>query len=223
MSEIVNTYLLSDPKHLIPMKRDDFYKEQIEVFKKTGKPSRAIEIVQIILFTSDQEIILQKRSNKKKHNAGLMDKSVGGHIQHKNTPTYTVMVETLQELQIPSFVLDSEDDFDKTLKLLYKYLTGAALVQLVNSKTEIHNKVFKGEKIPIACRYHFFIGVYDGSVKPIDKEASGILFYNYNSFKKEIKAMPDFFTDDLKYFITRYKKEIDRILLKLKKLQNKPR
>lgn len=218
MPEIVNTYLLSNPKQLIPMKREEFYKEQIAVFKKTGKPSRAIEVIQILLFTSDQEIILQKRSGKKNHNAGLMDKAIGGHIQHKNTPTYTVMVETLQELQIPSFVLDSEDDFDKTLKLLYKYLSGAAMVQLVDSKTEIINKVFKGEKIPIANKYHFFIGAYDGSVKPIDKEASGILFYNYNSFKKEIKAMPDFFTEDLKYFTTKYNKEINNILAKLKKI-----
>ena len=218
MSEIVNTYLLSKPGQLIPMKRESFYKEQIAAFKKNGKPSRAIELVQILLFTSDQEIILQKRSNKKKHNAGLMDKSVGGHIQHKNTPTYTVMAETLQELQVPSFVLNSEDDFDKTLKLLQKYLGSAALVQRIDEKIEILPKVFKGEKIPIASKYHFFIGVYDGAVKPIDKEASGILFYNYNSFKKEIKTTPDFFTDDLKYFITKYNKEINNLLLKLKKI-----
>lgn len=218
MSEIVNTYLLSKPGQLIPMKRESFYKEQLGVFKKTGKPSRAIEVVQILLFTLDQEIILQKRSNKKKHNAGLMDKSIGGHIQHKSTSTYTVMAETLQELQIPSFVLDSEDDFNKTLKLLHKYLGSAALVQRIDEKIEILPKLFKGERIPIAYKYHFLIGVYNGPVKPIDKEASGILFYNYNSLKKEIKTMPDFFTDDLKYFIDKYNKEINSLLLKLKKI-----
>lgn len=218
MSEIINTYLLSDPKRLIPMKREAFYKEQIAIFKKTGKPSRAIEVIQILLFTPDQEIILQKRSNKKKHNAGLMDKTIGGHIQYKSTPTFTVMSETLQELQIPSFVLDSEDDFNKTLKLLYKYLSSAALVQRIGNRIEIFNKVFKGEKIPIANKYHFFIGVYNGPVKPADKEASGILFYKYASLKKEIKTMPDFFTEDIKYFINKYNKEINNLLLKLKKI-----
>lgn len=218
MSEIINTYLLSDPKKIIPMEREKFYKEQIKIFKKTGKTTRAIEIVQILLFTPDQEIILQKRSNYKRHNPGLMDKTVGGHVQHRSTPTYTVMSETLQELQIPSFVLDSEDDFDKTLKLLYKYLNNAALVQRIGNRIEIFNKIFKGEKIPIANRYHFFIGVYNGPVKPVDKEASGILFYKYTALKKELKNMPDFFTDDLKYFMTRYNKEINNLLGKLKKI-----
>lgn len=218
MPEIVNTYLLSDPTHLIPMKREAFYKEQIAVFNKTGKPSRAVEIIQILLFTPDQEIILQKRSNKKQHNPGLIDKSIGGHIQYKSTPTYTVMSETLQELQIPSFVLNSEDDFDKTLKLLYKYLGSAALVQRIGSKIGIFKKIFKNKVVPIASKYHFFIGVYNGPVKPVDKEASGILFYKYSSLKKELRTMPDFFTDDLKYFITKYSKEVNNLLLKLKRI-----
>ena len=79
-------------------------------------------------------------------------------------------------------------------------------------------KIFRKEKISIANKYHFFLGVYNGSVKPIDKEASGILFYKYTALKKEIKVMPEFFTDDLKYFITRYNKDINKLLFKLKKI-----
>ena len=53
MLEIINTYLLSDPQRVIPMKREDFYKEQIDTFKKNKKPSKAIEVIQILLFTPD--------------------------------------------------------------------------------------------------------------------------------------------------------------------------
>jgi hypothetical protein len=37
MSEIINTYLLEDSDTLIPMNQDEFYREQIEVFKKINK------------------------------------------------------------------------------------------------------------------------------------------------------------------------------------------
>ncbi len=36
MLEIVTTYLLTDLDQPMPMSREEFYEEQIEVFKKTG-------------------------------------------------------------------------------------------------------------------------------------------------------------------------------------------
>jgi len=66
MSEIITTYLLKNPDQKMPMDRDDFYDEQIKVFKETGKPTRAVEIMDTMLFTPDKEIILQKRSHTKK-------------------------------------------------------------------------------------------------------------------------------------------------------------
>lgn len=47
------------------MDRDNFYKEQIKTFKKTGQPTRANEVVNILLFNTRKELIIQKRSNNK--------------------------------------------------------------------------------------------------------------------------------------------------------------
>ena len=121
MSELVTTYLLKQSENATPMKREDFYTEQIQAYKTTGSPSRAVEIVQVILFTQEKEIILQKRSSTKRHNPRLIDKTVGGHVTYGDKPNYTVMVETLQELKVPSFVLYTDEDFQKTYTLLKNY------------------------------------------------------------------------------------------------------
>ncbi len=103
MSDLITTYNLDDRPDIVwPMDRKEFYRGQVEAFKKFGKPTKAIAVVSIFLFNEHGELLVQKRSNEKAHNPGLLDKSIGGHIQIGDSPQYTVMVETVQELQVPS-------------------------------------------------------------------------------------------------------------------------
>lgn len=212
MSEIITTYLLSDLDQPLPMERQEFYASQKQLFDNKQKPNRAAAIVQILLFTPDQDVILQKRSADKAHNAGLMDKTIGGHITFGDTSTYTATVETLQEMEVPSIVLGSEEDFAKTFRLLKNFLNNTALVQLVESRTANFTKVIGGQHVPIANKYYFYLGVYGGSVRPADREASGILFYNLAMLRQEIATTPDAFTDDLKFFLTKYHTQIESFL-----------
>jgi hypothetical protein len=39
------------------------------------------------------------------------------------------MLETVQELQVPSIVLNNDDDFDKTLKLLSNYTATISVIK----------------------------------------------------------------------------------------------
>jgi hypothetical protein len=213
MSELITTYQLSGPDQPMPMARDDFYSEQIKEFKENGKPTKSVEIAQILLFTPDLEVILQKRSINKNHNAGLMDKSIGGHVTWGDTPNFTVMSETLQELAVPAIVLDSREKFDRTIRLLHQFVNNTALIQFLDSQTTTLQKKFSnGELIGIANKYYFYLGVYGGSIKPQDKEASGILYYQYPTLLEEINKYPELFTDDLKYFLTKYSLEIDEFM-----------
>lgn len=216
MSEIITTYLLSDPEQAMPMDRDDFYIEQITEFKTNSKPTRAVEIAQIILFTPDKEIILQKRSRDKNHNSGLIDKTIGGHVTFGNSASYTVLTETLQELQVPSIVLNTDDDFKKTYKLLKNYLASSALVQFVDSRIVNITKIFRiGGAATIANKYDLYFGVYGGPVRPADKEAAGIMFYKYDNLLEEISTNPQIFTEDLKFFLNKYSAKIKEFLKQL--------
>ncbi len=213
MSEIVTTYLLRDLTEPLPMARDEFYSEQIVVYKKTGKPTRSVEVVQVLLFTTDGELILQKRSRRKDHNPGMFDKTLGGHVRFGDTPTYTLMVETLQELQVPSLVLPSSEDFKKTYRLLKDYLNNIALIQHIDGpRTYTSTKRIGAETMNIANTYHFYLGIYSGSIKPADKEVSGILFFSPETLGEEVKESPELFTEDLRFFLKKYKEKIAEFL-----------
>ena len=212
MSEVVKTYKLDDLDQPIPMDRKEFYDEQVKVFKKTGKTSKAIEVVQVLLFTTDKEVILQKRSNTKYHNPSFLDKTMGGHVKFGDSLTYTVMVESLQEVSVPSIVLNTNEDFVKTYKLLDNQLENLAVIEYIDSRTYNSKKMINDEEILIADKYHFYLGVYNGSLKPSDKEASGLIYFKYDEFEKELSKAPGMFTEDLKFFLREYHSEIDKFL-----------
>lgn len=209
MTEKITTYKLSDPSVIIPMERDLFYAEQIAEYKKNGKPSRACEIIGVLIFTVKKELILQKRSHLKNHNPYLIDKTIGGHVQFGDSFTYTTMVETVQELRVPSIVLRTNEDFLKTYLLLKNYLESIAILKQIDQKILFLERIIKNEKIIIANKLNLFLGVYDGPTKPVDREASGVLYYDLNLLKEEMKVTPSIFTQDLRLYIDSYGQEID--------------
>jgi hypothetical protein len=79
------------------MDRDDFYAEQIALAESGKLTNKYVEVVNVFLFTEHGELIVQKRSREKKHNANLLDKSMGGHVRCGDTPSLTAMIETVQE------------------------------------------------------------------------------------------------------------------------------
>jgi isopentenyldiphosphate isomerase len=212
MSELITTYKLTDLDEPVPMDRDEFYDGQINLFKKGRKNTYAAGIVDVFLFTPDKQIILQKRSGSKRHNPNLIDKAVGGHIKWGDTAQYTVMVETLQELNVPSIVLDSEENFKKTYKLLKNHLTNSAIIQFVEKRTTNFVKVFGKEAIGISKKYYFYLGIYNGSIRPTDMEAEGIIFISYNKLEGKIKENPEAYTEDLKFYMDKYQNKIKEFL-----------
>ena len=205
MSEIINTYPLDNPYETLPMNRKDFYAEQAEISKSTWKPTKAVAIVNVFLFNEAGEIILQKRSSSKNHNPNLIDKAVGWHIVHGDEADFTVMVETIQELQVPSLVLKNHVDFQKTFSLLWNYLTTVAIVEKIETRLVQVHKVINNESLLFANKTHLYMWVYEWSVKNVDHEAKGILFYSLEELEDELEKFPDMFTQDLHLYMREYK------------------
>jgi isopentenyldiphosphate isomerase len=209
MSETITTYALNKPDDPQPMDRDKFYREQVESYKKTGKPTRAIAIVNAFIFNPKGELFIQKRSDQKAHNPGLLDKSIGGHIRFGDSPDYTIMVETIQELQVPSITLLNRKDFLKTYELLGSYLSVVSIVQHIDTKMLNLKKTINNEEIIIANKTHIYFGIYNGSMRTVDREAKGILQYTLPELEKEIKQSPNSFTNDIVFYLKNYKKEFE--------------
>jgi isopentenyldiphosphate isomerase len=172
--------------------------------------------VGIFIFNEHGELYVQKRSSTKRHNPNLQDKSIGGHILYGDTPDYTVMVETVQELQVPSIVLRTDKDFVKTHRLLKSYLDTVAIIKHVDTKIWELIKIFDGEEIKIADRYDIYFGVYHGRVKTVDREAKGVLTYSLSELEEEIKEFPKLFTNDLVVMLGAYRRKMESFVEKMK-------
>ena len=218
MSEQIIARLL-DNKHKgsFSYDRKQFYTEQIDVYKETWKPSMAVSVVQIILFNESWDLIIQKRAKHKNHNGWLLDKSVWGHIKYWDPIDYTVMVETVEELQCPSLVVKEEDDFEKRLALLKDYVKTIALLSQIDSDTIIFKKIINDEVIEIANKIHLYFWVYWGRVKNVDKEAMWLLYYSFDELKDEMKQYPTMFTYELHYYIEHYESDIKSFIELIKK------
>lgn len=208
MSESVSICKISSPFKCFAKDRAAFYEEQVKAFKEHGEPSEAVEVVNVVLFNRSGELLVQKRSSTKNHNPNLLDKTIGGHIQYGDQPYYTVMIESVQELQTPSIVLNTREEFNKTYDLLNSYLDTIAVVYYHDVQLVKIPRIMKGEKITIANKSHIFFGVYGGATKPVDREAKGVLLYSFEEIEKEIVKDPDSFTHDFIYFFNTYKEDI---------------
>lgn len=123
------------------------------------------------------------------------------------------MVETVQEFLTPSIVLKNQNTFFKTYKLLQNYLETVALIKYSHSNlyTSV-KKIINKQEIIIANKTHIYLGIYDGKIKPADREARGILYYSLAELKQEIRETPEIFTHDLQNLIEELEPEIKKFL-----------
>ncbi len=217
MAETISVFDAQSPFKTFPYDRKEFYDEQIHEYKESGTPSKGCEIANVFLFTPQGDFYIQKRSADKRHNPDLLDKTVGGHIVFGDTPGYTVMVETVQEMQTPSVVIDSVDQFIKTYHLLGSYLETVAVIQYFDVQLFYLKKIIDGEEITIANKSHIFFGVYEGKTRPVDRESKGVLLYSFSEIEKEIEKSPEQFTHDFIFYFERYKSDIKNFLDLIKK------
>lgn len=200
---------VGSPGNISSYSRKQFYDEQ---FSDSSNENLAVHVVAVFIVTTGGEILLQKRSADKRHNARLIDKTLGGHVTYGDDPDYTVMVETVQELLTPSIVLKNEEDFAKTYMLLKNYLNTVALIKHSETKEIELTKIVYGKPYGINNVMHMYFGIYDGSTKPADKESAGMLYYKIEDLDTEILATPNQFTDDLKKLFSAYKNDLLKLI-----------
>jgi isopentenyl-diphosphate Delta-isomerase len=190
--------------------RNKFYAEIKEEFKKKGKISRQVKSIRLILMNSLGKIYLQKRSKTKSENSGLYDKTVGGHVSKGDTFNMTAIRECAEELGFPACVLSNEE-FDRSTKVTDLNIVGVfrKVDEISNFESVRIDK--KGNKFVQPYINATYIGYYNGTIRFVDGESSGIEVFSLEELKEEIKQNPDKFTEDLKFMIKNYEKYLHPI------------
>jgi len=202
MAEKLEIYDLKD--NLIEVKeRSKFYFEIKEEFKKTGKITKQVKGIRLLLMNSQGRIYLQKRSKIKDENPGVYDKTVGGHVAAEDTWSMTTIRECAEELGFPASILPPKE-FARAIKV-----TDLGIVGIFRKIDYISNFLStrvtkKGEKFVQPWMTTIYIGYYDGAIRFVDGESSGIEVFSLEELKQEIQDNPNKFTEDLKFMINKY-------------------
>ena len=185
--------------------RKKFYSEIKNEFKKTGKISKKVKAIRLILMNSSGRIYLQKRSKIKTENSGKYDKTVGGHVSAGDSFNMTVVRECAEELGFPATVLEPEE-FEKALKVTNLDIIGLfkKVEYLPNFKSERFSK--DNSKFVQPYMTSIYIGYYSGPIKFVDGESSGIEVFSLEELKENLNENPDKFTKDIKFMVEKYEK-----------------
>ena len=203
MSEKLEIYDLDE--NLIEVKdRDEFYKEIKEDFQKTGKITKQVKRVLLLLMNSKGKIAIQRRDASKKENPGVYDKTIGGHVEEGDSYEITLIKECAEELGFPASVLD-ESDFSRSSKKTDLKVVGIFKEIDYNSNFKSTRIAGDGKRFVQPYMQTVYVGYYDGSLQFIDGESSGIQLYTIRELERAIEKNPDEFTYDLKILFEKYK------------------
>jgi len=183
--------------------RDVFYSEIKNEFNESGKISKKVKSIRLLLLNSEGRIYLQKRSKIKSENPGLYDKTVAGHVSPGESWNMTVVRECAEELGFPATVL-LDEEFDCSIASTDLKIIGIfkKIDELANFESTRVNK--NGDKFIQPYISAFFIGYYDGAIRFVDGESSGIEVFSLEELNDEIKNNPTKFTEDIKFMIKNY-------------------
>lgn len=185
------------------MEKKEFHETQRREYQEKGSTSIRHKDVKLFLLTSKGRVILQRRSKWKGDNAGMWDKTIGGHISSGDTFELTMLKECAEELGIPATIVKPED-FDKATSTTDLHILAIIKPLILLDNYQSH-RVHQGEKWTESSITQFFFGYYDGAIRFIDSESCGIQVFTLEELEEEIKTNPESFTDDIKYMISKFR------------------
>ncbi|MBC8495575.1 NUDIX domain-containing protein [archaeon] len=203
MKEMLD-YYSKEGEHLGSMEKSEMHQKMKTEYLKKGKVSVRHKDVKLILMTSQGRIILQRRSKWKGMNSGLWDKTIGGHIRKGDQTDLAMLKECSEELGIPATIVP-ESEFENAVSTTNLQILGILkkLVYLDNFQSKRTDP--DGNSWIEPAMTQFYIGYYDGPIRFVDSESSGIEVFSLDELNTEIKNAPDNYTEDIKVMLHRFK------------------
>jgi isopentenyldiphosphate isomerase len=196
--------------------RKELYQEMEKEFDETGKITKQVKSIRVLVMNSKGKIYIQHRSEHKDRNPSKYDKTIGGHVTIGHSWDLSVVKECHEELGFPGIVLN-DDEFRAALPATNLKIIGLLRkVEHVNNFVSINSLKNKTIKQPFITT--FYIGYYDGPISFCDGEATGIEVVSAEDLQRRMDLRPDEYTEDLKFMIKRFASYLVPITAKNKPL-----
>jgi len=194
--------------------RENIYREIEAEYQETGKITKQVRTVRAIIMNTRGRILLQKRSEDKKYNAGLYDKTLGGHCNHRQQSNLALVTELAEELEAPGFVCENADFLYNlkhiNLKVIGMFKNLSYQPRWMSFRKGNASRGVKDIEQPFMS--HFYFGVYDGRFTWADDEVRGMDSFTLEELTANIRDRPEIFTRDLHVMMPMYQPHIEAVL-----------
>jgi hypothetical protein len=193
-------------RRLGPMESKDFYRSIEEEFRTKGKISRKVQQIRVLMMNSNGCIYAQKRSAFTRQNAGLYDKTIGGHVHFGHTVHVTLVRKCSEELGIPAAILEPKE-FNQAIMCTDLKIIGL-FKEVGQDKNYQSKRTVKDFECIQPVITTFIVGYYDGPIRFMEHQSSGIELLNPNHLLEDLRSHPERYTDDLRDFLKLYSKHL---------------
>ncbi|MFW5774791.1 MAG: NUDIX domain-containing protein, partial [Chitinivibrionales bacterium] len=181
---------------LYTRKRADYYRDCRLEFDERGRITTRIKHVRLLLMNTDGRIYLQKRSCGKGENPGLWDKSIEGHVPADSAFDTAMIRECAEELGFPAVIL-RDTEYERALNSMHLEIIG--VLQPIDIGTfQISVRMTQdGSVLELPLMVATYVGYYNGHVKFVDGESSGLAVFSFDELKQELAVHGALYTNDL--------------------------
>ncbi len=194
--------------------RKEVYKEIERQYRENGEISWQVRTVRALIMNSRGRILLQKRSEDKKYNPGLYDKTLGGHCTHRQKSNLALIAELAEELEAPGFVCESSDFLYNlrhvNLRVIGLFRDLGYQSGWISKRKGNPNRGTSDMDQPLMN--HFYFGVYNGRFSWADSEVRGMDSFTLDELTDTLEKKPDLFTPDMQVMLPMYKPHIEAVL-----------
>jgi isopentenyldiphosphate isomerase len=206
--EIITLYLKEAPETPLPCNRVEYYDNDFTTYKE-HHPA----LIDVFLFNTHGDVLLQKRARNKRNNPGKLHTTVGGHITWGDSAPFSVVHECLEELGAPALVFSKEEyasalnrlrPFTHKVALLYE--EGVLFRNYANDPIE--------SRRDLKDRMWLYFGLYDGPIETPDRTSAEYEWIDLDTLEKELQIHPTQFTDGLKIYMETFGSEMREFIRK---------
>lgn len=194
MSEIIVFYDKSNPETPIHVDRKDK--------KNPIYAEKFLHVIDVILFNSYGEVLLQKRARHKSW-AWLLHTSIWWHVNMWEDPEFTVIHECLEEIWVPA-ILATADKFQMYYNRLSASTDRCALLSHVRyyfDDIPFENPITWTTYRAYDRRYLCY-WIYDWPLQSVDRDAWWFIYMSLDEILQTIKDKNPILTPPLMHMIT---------------------
>ncbi len=182
--------------YLYTKSREEYYSDCRLQYSENGFISTQIRHVRLLLMNTDGRIYLQKRSGSKGENAGLWDKSIEGHVPEGAEFDTAMIRECAEELGFPAVIL-RDREYERAVDQMHLEIIGILRPIDIRNFWISRRTSGQGGVIELPLNVATYVGYYNGHVKFVDGESSGLAVYSPGELRVELAEHRALYTNDL--------------------------